>query len=174
MLFEERTGVIMSEFMCKSKEINKLKAEFCAKSCNEKLARSLVSAMVVQLDPTINELSDIVTAVSEAVTNAIIHGYGKSDKKKDECIIKMECVLFENAIEVSIEDEGCGIENIEKAREPLYTSSPELERSGMGFTIMESFCDGFAVCSELGKGTQIRLFKKFGGDNLCENTTMPQ
>ena len=159
----------MSEFMCKSKEINKLKAEFCAKSCNEKLARSLVSAMVVQLDPKINELSDIVTAVSEAVTNAIIHGYGKSDKKKDEFIIKMECVLFENAIEVSIEDEGCGIENIEKAREPLYTSSPELERSGMGFTVMETFMDEIKVESSVGVGTKVTMKKKIESvKNECQ------
>ena len=157
-----------------NKEINRLKAEFCAKSCNEKLARSLVSAMAVQLDPTINELSDIVTAVSEAVTNSIIHAYGKSNKKKEECIINFECILYENAIEVVIEDEGCGIEDIKQAMEPLYTSSPEMERSGMGFTIMESFCDGFAVKSTVGEGTEIRLLKIFGGDNLCENTTTPQ
>mgnify|MGYP003482236477 CR=1 FL=1 len=160
--------------MCNSKEINRLNAEFSAKSCNEKLARSLVSAMAVQLDPTIDELSDIVTAVSEAVTNCIIHGYGKIKKKKEACIIKFECILYENAIEVGITDEGCGIEDIEKAREPLYTSSPEMERSGMGFTIMESFCDGFSVQSIVGEGTEIRLFKIFGGDNLCENTTIPQ
>lgn len=156
------------------KEINRLKAEFCAKSCNEKLARSLVSAMAVQLDPTINELSDIVTAVSEAVTNSIIHGYGKNGKKKEECIIKLECILYENAIEVVIIDKGCGIEDIEQAKMPLYTSSPEMERSGMGFTIMESFCDDFSVTSEVGKGTEIRLYKVFGGDSLCENTTIPQ
>ena len=145
-----------------NKEINRLKAEFCAKSCNEKLARSLVSAMAVQLDPTINELSDIVTAVSEAVTNSIIHAYGKSNKKKEECIINFECILYENAIEVVIEDEGCGIEDIKQAMEPLYTSSPEMERSG------------FAVKSTVGEGTEIRLLKIFGGDNLCENTTTPQ
>ena len=156
------------------KEINRLKAEFCAKSCNEKLARSLVSAMAVQLDPTINELTDIVTAVSEAVTNSIIHAYGKSNKKKEECIIYFECILYEDAIEVIIEDKGCGIDDIKKAMEPLYTSSPEMERSGMGFTIMESFCDGFAVTSTVGEGTEIRLLKVFGGDNLCENTTTPQ
>ena len=156
------------------KEINRLKAEFCAKSCNEKLARSLVSAMAVQLDPTINELSDIVTAVSEAVTNSIIHGYGKNGKKKEECIIEFECILYENAIEVVIIDKGCGIEDIEQAKKPLYTSSPEMERSGMGFTIMESFCDDFSVKSEVGKGTEIRLYKVFGGDSLCENTTIPQ
>lgn len=168
----------MSESMfmnsCNKKEINRLRAEFGAKSCNEKLARSLVSAMAVQIDPTINELSDIVTAVSEAVTNCIIHGYGKVDKKKEECLIYLECILFENAMEVIITDKGCGIEDIPKAMEPLYTSSPEMERSGMGFTIMESFCDGFNIESIVDEGTKIRLFKKFGGDNLCESTTTPQ
>ena len=85
-----------------------------------------------------------------------------------------ECILYEDAIEVIIEDKGCGIDDIKKAMEPLYTSSPEMERSGMGFTIMESFCDGFAVTSTVGEGTEIRLLKVFGGDNLCENTTTPQ
>lgn len=94
----------------------------------------------------------------------------------------MECLLYRDAIEVVITDQGCGIEDIKKAREPLYTSSPEMERSGMGFTIMESFTDHFSVESEVGKGTVIKLYKIFqsvgavgdGGDNLCENmTTQP-
>jgi anti-sigma F factor len=163
-------------------EINRLRAEFCAKSCNEGLARSIVSAMAVQIDPTLDELSDIITAVSEAVTNSIIHGYGKSRKPREQCLIEMECLLYRDAIEVVITDQGCGIEDIKKAREPLYTSSPEMERSGMGFTIMESFTDHFSVESEVGKGTVIKLYKIFqsvgavgdGGDNLCENmTTQP-
>ena len=141
------------------KEINRLKAEFCAKSCNEKLARSLVSAMAVQLDPTINELSDIVTAVSEAVTNSIIHGYGKNGKKKEECIIKLECILYENAIEVVIIDKGCGIEDIEQAKMPLYTSSPEMERSGMGFTIIKTFMDEVDVVSKINSGTVVNMSK---------------
>ena len=163
-------------------EINRLRAEFCAKSCNEGLARSIVSAMAVQIDPTLDELSDIITAVSEAVTNSIIHGYGRSRKPREQCLIEMECLLYRDAIEVVITDQGCGIEDIEKAREPLQTSSPEMERSGMGFTIMESFTDHFSVESEVGKGTVIKLYKIFqsvgavgdGGDNLCENmTTQP-
>lgn len=107
------------------------------------------------------ELSDIVTAVSEAVTNSIIHGYGKSGKSRDQCLIRMECLLYRDAIEVTVTDQGCGIEDIQKAREPLYTSSPEMERSGMGFTIMESFTDHFSVESEVGKGTVITLYKIF-------------
>ena len=135
--------------------------------------------MAVQIDPTLDELSDIVTAVSEAVTNSIIHGYGKSGKSRDQCLIRMECLLYRDAIEVTVTDQGCGIEDIQKAREPLYTSSPEMERSGMGFTIMESFTDHFSVESEVGKGTVITLYKIFrsvgaaedGGDHLCESTT---
>ena len=164
------------------KEMNRLHAEFCAKSCNEGLARSIVSAMAVQIDPTLDELSDIITAVSEAVTNSIIHGYGSSKQPRDKCLILMDCLLYQDAIEVVIADRGCGIEDIDKAREPLYTSSPEMERSGMGFTIMESFTDHFSVESEVGKGTVIKLYKVFksvgvpedGGDILCENmTTQP-
>ena len=160
-------------------EINRLTVEFCARSCNESLARSIVSAMAVQIDPTLDELSDIVTAVSEAVTNSIIHGYGKSGRSRDQCLIRMECLLYRDAIEVTVTDQGCGIEDIQKAREPLYTSSPEMERSGMGFTIMESFTDHFSVESEVGKATVITLYKIFrsvgaaedGGDHLCESTT---
>lgn len=172
----------MEKMLCEKnrKEINRLYTEFSAKSCNEKLARSIVSAMAVQLDPTIDELSDIITAVSEAVTNSIIHGYG--EKKSKKCNVKMECILYEDAICVEITDEGRGIEDIEKAREPMYTSSPEMERSGMGFTIMESFTDEIEVISTYGNGTTVRLFKIFKslsmteecGDSLCENTVMPQ
>ena len=163
-------------------EINRLRTEFCARSCNESLARAIVSAIGVQLDPTLGELSDIVTAVSEAVTNSIIHGYAETAVPKDKCFVEMECVLYSDALEVTVTDKGCGIENIEKAREPMYTSAPEMERSGMGFTIMESFTDYFSVWSEPHKGTKITLFKIFrsisgsksDGDSQCENmTTQP-
>ncbi len=160
-------------------EINRLSTEFYAKSCNESLARAIVSACAVQLDPTLSELSDIVTAVSEAVTNSIIHGYANVTASRDKCTVRMECVLYGDAMEVTVTDRGCGIENIEKAREPMFTSSPEMERSGMGFTIMESFTDHFSVWSEPGKGTEIKLFKIFnslsgaksGGESKCENMT---
>ena len=133
---------------------NKMKLEFISKSTNESFARITVASFASQLDPSIEEISDIKTAVSEAVTNCIIHGY--EDKLG---IIKIECTLFRNSIEIVISDNGKGIENIEKAKEPLYTTKPELERSGMGFTIMESFMDELKVESNLGIGTKITMKK---------------
>ena len=133
---------------------NKMKLEFLSKSNNEAFARITVASFASQLDPSIEEISDIKTAVSEAVTNCIIHGY------EDQVgIIKIECTLLQNAIEIQISDNGKGIENIEKAKEPLYTTKPELERSGMGFTIMESFMDELKVESVLGLGTKITMKK---------------
>lgn len=133
---------------------NEMKLEFTSKSSNEAFARIAVAAFAAQLDPTIEELADIKTAVSEAVTNCIIHGY---EEKKG--IIKIECKLFVNSIEIIISDEGKGIEDIDKAKEPLYTSKPDLERSGMGFTIMESFMDEMKVESILGIGTKVTMKK---------------
>lgn len=133
---------------------NEMKLEFLSKSNNESFARIAVAAFAMQLDPTIEELSDIKTAVSEAVTNSIIHGY-----EEKEGIVKINCKLFANSIEIEIIDDGKGIENIEKAREALYTSKPELERSGMGFTIMESFMDELKVESSLGSGTKVTMKK---------------
>lgn len=123
-------------------------------STNEAFARSTVAAFCSSLNPTIEEISDIKTAVSEAVTNCIIHGY--EDKIGD---IDIKCNINDNVIEVIIEDYGCGITNIEKAKEPLYTSKPELERSGMGFTVMETFMDELLVMSEKGIGTKVILRK---------------
>ena len=133
---------------------NKMKLEFLSKSSNEAFARITVATFASQLDPNIEEISDIKTAVSEAVTNSIIHGY--EDKIG---IIKIECTLFANSIEIQISDNGKGIENIEKAKEPLYTTKPELERSGMGFTIMENFMDELKVESVVGVGTKITMKK---------------
>ena len=133
---------------------NEMKLEFLSKSSNEAFARIAVAAFVAQLDPTIEELADIKTAVSEAVTNCIIHGY-----EEQYGIIKIVCKLFANSIEIEISDEGKGIEDINKAKEPLYTSKPDLERSGMGFTIMESFMDELRVESILGIGTKITMKK---------------
>lgn len=133
---------------------NEMKLEFLSKSNNESFARITVAAFVAQLDPTIEEISDIKTAVSEAVTNSIIHGY-----EEKEGIVKIECKLFANSIEIEITDNGKGIENIEKARQALYTSKPELERSGMGFTIMESFMDEVKIESVLGIGTKVTMKK---------------
>lgn len=133
---------------------NEMKLEFSSKSNNESFARIAVAAFVSQLDPTVEELADIKTAVSEAVTNCIIHGY-----EEKEGTIKMECRLFANSIEIEISDNGKGIEDIEKAKEPLYTSKSDLERSGMGFTIMESFMDEMKVESVLGVGTKVTMKK---------------
>lgn len=138
---------------------NEMRLEFLSKSNNESFARIAVAAFVAQLDPTIDEISDIKTAVSEAVTNCIIHGY-----EEKEGIVKIECRLFANSIEIEIADNGKGIENIEKARQALYTSKPELERSGMGFTIMESFMDTVDIESALGVGTKVTMKKKIKCD----------
>lgn len=136
---------------------NKICIELMSKSQNEGFARVAVAAFVSQLDPTIEELSDVKTAVSEAVTNSIIHGY----ENKKEGIIRIEASISANEITISVEDFGKGIDNIEQAMEPLYTSKPELERSGMGFTVMESFMDNLEVVSEDGKGTKVIMKKKF-------------
>ncbi|MDU5109828.1 MAG: anti-sigma F factor [Clostridium sp.] len=136
---------------------NKISIELMSKSQNEGFARVAVAAFVSQLDPTIEELSDVKTAVSEAVTNSIIHGY----ENKKEGIIRIEASISANEVTISVEDFGKGIANIEQAMEPLYTSKPELERSGMGFTVMESFMDNLEVASEDGKGTKVIMKKKF-------------
>jgi len=133
---------------------NEMKLEFTSKSSNEAFARITVASFAAQLDPTVEEISDIKTAVSEAVTNSIIHGY-----ENKEGIVTIIARLFANSIEIEIIDNGKGIENINQAREPLYTSKPELERSGMGFTIMESFMDEMQIESKLGEGTKIIMKK---------------
>lgn len=148
--------------MNEKKSINHMSMTFTAKSANEGLARAVVSAFAAQLDPTIDELSDLKTAVSEAVTNSIIHGYGGFSGSREACVIKMDCTLYENAVELCITDYGKGIENVDKAMEPMYTSAPELERSGMGFTIMQSFMDSLEVVSEVGVGTKVTMYKVFG------------
>ena len=139
----------------KEKCENEMKIEFISKSSNEAFARVAVAAFAAQLDPTIEELADIKTAVSEAVTNSIIHGY--EDKQG---IIKIVCRLKENEIIIEISDTGKGIEDIEAAKEPLYTTKPNLERSGMGFTIMESFMDSMEIESIIGLGTKVTMSKK--------------
>jgi stage II sporulation protein AB (anti-sigma F factor) len=133
---------------------NEMKLEFISKSSNEAFARIAVAAFASQLDPTIEELADIKTAVSEAVTNCIIHGY---DEKQG--IVKVSAKLKKNEVIIEISDKGKGIENINEAKEPLYTTKPNLERSGMGFTIMESFMDKMKVESILGLGTKVTMSK---------------
>ena len=136
--------------------INEMKIEFLSKSSNEGFARIVASSFVSQLDPTIDELLDIKTAVSEAVTNSIIHGYENMDNK----IITLHCKLYNDGIEINIIDSGVGIPDINKALEPLFTSKPFMERAGMGFTVMETFMDSMTVKSELGHGTCVTMFKK--------------
>lgn len=136
---------------------NMMKIEFLSKSQNESFARVAVAAFASQLDPTIEEISDIKTAVSEAVTNAIIHGYGE----KEDGIVEIEAELNKNEIKITVIDKGYGIDDINKAREPLYTSRPDLERSGMGFTVMETFMDSVEIESEQNVGTRIQMKKTF-------------
>ncbi len=132
-----------------------MKCEFPAKSVNEAFARVVVAAFAARLDPTVEELAEIKTAVSEAVTNVIIHGY----KRKDG-IVYIECEAKENVLTVVITDKGEGINDVELARTPLYTSNPDGERSGMGFTVMETFMDEVNVASLPGAGTSV-LMRKF-------------
>ncbi|MCI8636690.1 MAG: anti-sigma F factor [Clostridia bacterium] len=134
---------------------NEMKLEFISKSTNEAFARVAVAAFAAQLDPTIEEISDIKTAVSEAVTNCIIHGY-----ENKQGIVKIVGHLRQNEIILEISDKGKGIEDIEIAKEPLYTTKPNLERSGMGFTIMESFMDRMEIESIVGLGTKVTMSKK--------------
>ncbi len=136
---------------------NEMTLSFRAVSDNEKFARLAVSAFALQLDPAVSELTEIKTAVSEAVTNSIIHAY-------DNCegIVNIWCGLKENFIYIEISDSGKGIENIETAVQPLFTTKPEEERSGLGFTIMQSFMDDMKVESAVGKGTKVTMEKKIG------------
>lgn len=143
---------------------NEMKLEFLSKSSNEAFARITVAAFAAQLDPNIEEISDIKTAVSEIVTNSIIHAYDTSDE-----IIKIHSYIKENTITIEISDTGKGIEDIEMARKPLYTSKAELERSGMGFTIVENFMDELKVESIVGLGTKITMKKVISKqENLLE------
>ena len=140
---------------------NNMSIVFDAKSQNEGLARIAIAAFLTELDPTVEEINDIKTAVSEAVTNSIIHGYNEGPGN-----IYMKCNLnisdtYKDAIlKIEIRDEGVGIEDIDKAREPLFTTKPELERSGMGFMFMEMFMDDIRVASQKGKGTTVIMTKK--------------
>ncbi len=143
---------------------NEMKLEFLSKSNNEAFARITVAAFASQLDPTIEELADIKTAVSEAVTNCIIHGY-----EDTEGIIKINCKLSANSIIIEISDNGKGIEDISIAKEPLYTSKPNLERSGMGFTIMESFMDEVKIESVVDIGTKVTMKKTIKREENLED-----
>lgn len=135
---------------------NKMKVWLDAKSQNESLARMIVASFLVQFNPTMEEMDDVKTAISEAVTNAIIHGYGDEDGT-----VELEFIQEGNILVVIVKDEGKGMESVQKAMQPMYTTKPELERSGMGFTFMEAFMDALEVESEMGKGTTVRMEKHF-------------
>ena len=137
-----------------------MKIIFESCSENEAFARTVVASYMMRLNPTMEEIADVKTAVSEAVTNCIIHGYDGRDGD-----IEMECSIHNKEIEITIIDYGVGIPDIEKAMEPLYTTKPEWERSGMGFAFMEAFMDGLSVKSEAGKGTKVVLKKVIGQNN---------
>ena len=138
-------------------ENNNVELLFEAKSENEAFARVVAAAFVTYLDPTMEELQDIKTAVSEAVTNAIVHGYDNGPGK-----VRMRLKGIQNQVIIEVHDDGLGMENVAKAMEPLYTTKPEQERSGMGFSFMEAFMDEMKVESEVSKGTKIYMKKKVG------------
>ena len=142
------------------KTINEMSISFPSKSCNEAFARSVTSAFIMNLDPTINELSDIKTAVSEAVTNCIVHGY----RHCDGMIYIKAKITTDNKVIIKIRDKGCGITDVKKAMEPLFTTAPEEERAGLGFAVMKSFCDKVKVKSEPEKGTVVTLEKYIAKD----------
>lgn len=136
---------------------NEMKLEFDARSINEGFARMAVAAFIAENNPTLDEISDIKTAVSEAVTNAIIHGYDDPKQK-----VLLFCSVQGNEVEIIVEDHGKGIADVKKAMEPFYTTKPELERSGMGFAFMEAFMDAVFVHSVPGEGTKVTMRKKIG------------
>lgn len=143
------------------KTVNEMKLSFPGKSCNEAFARSAVAAFVMNLDPTVSELSDLKTAVSEAVTNCIVHGY-----RRQSGTVYLSGKINENGrVTLKIRDKGCGIADVEQAMQPLFTTAADEERAGLGFAVMQSFCDKVRVKSAPGKGTTVTLEKQIGGDD---------
>ena len=161
---------------------NEMEIIFDALSDNEGFARVAVAAFITHLNPTMEEMADIKTAVSEAVTNSIIHGYEnlygygrpggqkmKACEKANPGKVRLRCVLEKNILHIEVADSGKGIEDVERAMEPLYTTKPELERSGMGFAFMEAFMDDLEVESAPGQGTKVRMIKKIGVGGWIEH-----
>ncbi|WP_168119210.1 anti-sigma F factor [Paenibacillus sp. HB172176] len=144
---------------------NEMTLSFSARSENEAFARVAVAAFVSQLDPTMEELNDLKTAVSEAVTNAIIHGYDNDPERQ----VTITAAIQKDTVSITVSDQGKGIEDLELARQPLYTSKPDLERSGMGFTIMENFMDRFDVSSSLDGGTNVTMMKRIESKKALYN-----
>ena len=142
-----------------SKEvINRMQIKLPALSVNEAMARAAVAAFVSQLDPDVTEIADIKSAVSEAVTNAIVHGY--RNHRETGSIVITVTILGGRAVKIEIKDKGCGIPDVGQARQPLYTTDAAGERSGMGFTVMESFTDALKVTSKVGQGTTVVMWKR--------------
>ncbi|WP_264738454.1 anti-sigma F factor [Cytobacillus firmus] len=144
---------------------NVMNLEFSALSQNESFARVTVAAFIAQLDPTMDELTEIKTVVSEAVTNSIIHGY----ENDPNGIVYISVLIEDGLIDLTIKDKGLGIMDVEEARQPLFTTKPELERSGMGFTIMENFMDEIEIKTQPGIGTEIRLRKHLSNSKMLCN-----
>ncbi|MEX2416148.1 MAG: anti-sigma F factor [Paenibacillaceae bacterium] len=144
---------------------NFMTLQFASKSENEAFARITVAAFVSQLDPTLNELTDIKTVISEAVTNAIIHGY----ENESDGVITISARIEGDTVHITIADQGRGIKDIEQAMQPLFTSKPELERSGMGFTIMENFMDDMEITTSVGEGTIVRMSKRIESKKVLYN-----
>lgn len=139
------------------KHTNEMELRFDSRSANEGFARVAVASFLTQLNPTVEEVADVKTAVSEAVTNAIIHGYENEVHK-----VYIRCRIEDNIFTVEVRDKGKGIENVEEAMQPMYTTKPEEDRSGMGFSFMEAFMDSLEVDSEPGKGTRVKMKKAIG------------
>lgn len=146
------------------RDTNEMEIRFDSCSENEGFARVAVAAFMTQLNPTVEEVSDVKTAVSEAVTNAVIHGYeGMLTAEDGTCFqIRIHCKIARKTIVVCVKDEGVGISDVKKAMEPMYTTKPELDRSGMGFAFMEAFMDSVEIKSERGRGTTVTMTKTIG------------
>ncbi len=142
--------------------LNQLDCVLPAKSVNEGVARSLVGAFLLQMDPTVEDLSDLKCATSEAVTNAVVHGYRRAEGEEcgDGGIMLSVAILPDRVVRVTVKDKGCGIEDVARARTPLFTTDPAGERSGMGFSVMEAFTDKLSVRSRPGRGTKVTFYKK--------------
>lgn len=158
-----KTCTITKEQETMERRRNHMEIQMPAYSFNEKLARTITAAFMLDMNPTVEEVADVKTAVSEAVTNSIIHGYGTYEKTAEVPMIHMICEQDGLELTVIIEDKGCGIADIAKAMEPLYTTRPDLERSGMGFAFMEAFMNEVKVISSPGEGTKVIMKKKIAG-----------
>lgn len=146
---------------------NRAKVIFDANSINEGFARMVVMGFMLDMNPTVDELQDVKTAVSEAVTNAIIHGYGDvKEEMISSCQVEMICMREDKKLSITVTDFGAGIENVEEARQPFFTTKPEEERSGMGFAFMETFMDEVEVDSKPGEGTRVTMCKYINGENM--------